>query len=147
MLISVLILRINPWWLKTGHLVTIVIIVAPETDELFTHVGDFEIVDMLIVNGSHEIPVVTPAVFTLGAAYPNPFNPSTSIALDVADEGYVSVQIYNIMGQIAATLTDGYMQPGKYTFTWDASDQVSGMYLVKAETGGFITTQKLLLIK
>jgi hypothetical protein len=132
---------------RTSGNQTHLIIVVPETDELFTYVGDFTIIDMMVVNGSDEITVVTPAVFTLGAAYPNPFNPSTSIMLEVADAGYVKIQVFNIMGQIASTLSEGYMYPGNYTLTWDASDQVTGMYLVRAETAGYVSTQKLLLIK
>ena len=86
-------------------------------------------------------------VFTLGDAYPNPFNPSTSISLDVSDAGNVNVSIYNLMGQMVSTLTEGYMNAGTYTLSWNASDQVSGMYLVRAETSGFVSTQKMLLIK
>jgi flagellar hook assembly protein FlgD len=101
----------------------------------------------MVVNGVDEIDVVTPAVFTLGNAYPNPFNPSTSISLDISDAGNVNVAVYNLMGQVVSTLTDGYMNAGIYTLTWDASDQVSGMYLVRAETAEQMSTQKLLLIK
>ena len=85
--------------------------------------------------------------FALSSAYPNPFNPTTSITLEVSDAGYVSVQVFNIMGQVAATLIEGYMNSGNYTLTWDASQQVSGMYLVKAQNAGEVITQKLLLIK
>jgi len=126
---------------------TTLIVVVPEGEELFTYSGEFEIADIMVVNGSDEIDVVTPAVFTLGAAYPNPFNPSTSIALDVSDAGNVNVAIYNLMGQTVSTLAEGFMNAGSYTLTWDASNQVSGMYLVRAETAGFVSTQKLLLIK
>ena len=126
---------------------TTLIIVVPESEELFTYSGEFEIVDIMVVNGVDEIDVITPAVFTLGDAYPNPFNPSTSITLDVSDAGYVNVSVYNLMGQMVSTLTEGYMNAGNYTFTWDASDQVSGMYLVRAKTEGAVSTQKLLLIK
>jgi hypothetical protein len=132
---------------KTSGNHTTVVVVVPGSEELFTYVGEFEIVDIMVVNGSDEIDVITPAVFTLGAAYPNPFNPSTSIALEVADAGNVNVAVYNLMGQAVATLSEGYMNAGSYTLTWDASDQVSGMYLVRAETAGFVSTQKLLLIK
>ena len=130
----------------SGNLSTVVVVV-PGGEELFTYSGDFEIVDIMVVNGSKEIDVVTPAVFTLGAAYPNPFNPSTSIALEVSDAGNVNVAVYNLMGQEISNLAEGYMNAGSYTLTWDASDQVSGMYLVRAETAGFVSTQKLLLIK
>ena len=126
---------------------TTVVVVVPGSEELFTYAGEFEIVDIMVVNGSDEIDVITPAVFTLGAAYPNPFNPSTSIALEVADAGNVNVAVYNLMGQMVSTLSEGYMNAGSYTLTWEASDQVSGMYLVRAETAGFVSTQKLLLIK
>ena len=126
---------------------TIVVVVVPENEELFNYAGEFEIVDIMVVNGSDKIHVVTPAVFTLGAAYPNPFNPTTSISLDVADEGNVNVSIYNLMGQVVSTLTEGYMNKGTYMLTWDASKQMSGMYLVRAETAGMVSTQKLMLIK
>ena len=69
------------------------------------------------------------------------------ITLDVSDAGHVNVSVYNLMGQAVATLTEGYLNAGSYTMTWDASQQVSGMYLVRAETAGFVSTQKLLLIK
>ncbi|HIF28097.1 MAG TPA: T9SS type A sorting domain-containing protein, partial [Candidatus Marinimicrobia bacterium] len=132
---------------KTSGNHTTVVVVVPGGEELFTYAGEFEIVDIMVVNGSDEIDVVTPAVFTLGAAYPNPFNPSTSITLDVSDAGNVNVAVYNLMGQAVSTLAEGYMNAGSYTLTWDASNQVSGMYLVRAETAGFVSTQKLLLIK
>ncbi len=106
---------------------TTLVIVVPEGEELFTYRGEFEIADIMVVNGSDEIDVVTPAVFTLVAVYPNPFNPSTSITLDVSDAGNVNVAVYNLMGQAVATLSEGYMNAGNYTLTWDASNQVSGM--------------------
>jgi hypothetical protein len=108
---------------RTSGNKTMVVIVVPESEELFTYTGDFEIVDIMVVNGSDEIHVVTPTVFTLGAAYPNPFNPTTSITLDIADAGNVNVAVYNLRGQIVSTLTEGYMNEGTYTFTWNASDR------------------------
>ena len=132
---------------KTSGNHTTVVVVVPEGEELFTYAGEFEIMDIMVVNGSDEIDVITPAVFTLGAAYPNPFNPTTSITLNVSDAGNVNVSVFNLMGQVVSTLTGGYMNAGSYTLTWDASDQVSGMYLVRAETAGQMSTQKLLLIK
>ena len=126
---------------------TTVVIVVPGDEELFTYSGKFEIVDIMVVNGSDEIDVVKPAVFNLGAAYPNPFNPTTNISLDISDAGNVNVSVYNLMGQMVSTLSEGYMNAGNYTLNWNASDQVSGMYLVRAETAGHVSTQKLLLIK
>jgi hypothetical protein len=132
---------------RTSGNQTRLVIVVPESEELFTHSGDFEIMNYMVVNGSDEIPVVTPAVFVLGAAYPNPFNPTTNITLEVVDAGHVAIQVYNLMGQVSATLSEGYMHPGNYVLTWDASEEVSGMYLVRAVTSGHVSTQKLLLVK
>ncbi|MDP6586568.1 MAG: T9SS type A sorting domain-containing protein, partial [Anaerolineales bacterium] len=126
---------------------TKLVIVAPESEDLFTFTGDFEIVDMIVANSSDRINVGTPAEFSLSSAYPNPFNPTTSMTLAVPQAGNVSVQVYNIMGQVVATLASGHMDAKTYTLTWDASNVSSGMYFVKAEAAGSVMTQKLVLMK
>jgi len=126
---------------------TKLVIVAPGSEELFTFAGDFEIVDMIVANSESRVNVGAPTAFSLSEAYPNPFNPTTSMTLAVPQAGNVSVQVYNIMGQVVATLASGYMDASTYTLTWDASDASSGMYFVKAEAAGSVTTQKLVLMK
>jgi len=126
---------------------TILVIVVPEGEELFTHTGDFEIVDVIVANSEARVNVGMPTAFSLSEAYPNPFNPTTSMTLAVAEAGNVSVQVYNIMGQVVATLASGHMDASTYTLTWDASNVSSGMYFVKAEAAGSVTTQKLVLMK
>jgi hypothetical protein len=59
----------------------------------------------------------------------------------------MEVEVYNLLGQVVATLANGYMDMGTYTLTWDASDAASSMYFVKAQADGFTKTQKLMLIK
>jgi hypothetical protein len=132
---------------KTTDNETILVIVVPEGEVLFTHSGDFEITDMIVANSESRIDVGVPTEFSLSTAYPNPFNPTTSMMLSVPEAGMVSVQVYNLMGQVVATLASGYMDASVYTLTWDASDVSSGMYLVKAEAAGTVTTQKLMLMK
>ena len=126
---------------------TILVIVAPEGEELFTYSGDFEIVDMIVANSQDRVNVGAPTEFALSTAYPNPFNPTTSLELSVPANGQVTVQVYNLMGQVVATLANGYMDASIYTLTWDASDVSSGMYIVKAEAAGIVTSQKLMFIK
>jgi hypothetical protein len=126
---------------------TILVIVAPEGEELFTYTGDFEIVDMIVANSQDRINVGAPTEFSLSTAYPNPFNPTTSLELSVPMNGQVTVQVYNLMGQVVATLANGHMDASTYTLTWDASDVSSGMYIVKAEAAGTVSTQKLMLMK
>ena len=132
---------------KTVGNKTTLVIVAPESEELFTFDGNFEIVDMIIANGSDRINVSNPTAFSLSEAYPNPFNPTTSMNLSVPASGQVSVQVYNLMGQVVATLASGYMEASTYTLTWDASNVSSGVYFVQAETAGSVTTQKIMLMK
>jgi hypothetical protein len=126
---------------------TILVLVQPSEGELFTSTGDFEIVDMIIANSHDKVSTMVVREFYLSSAYPNPFNPTTSMTLAVPVAGNVSVQVYNIMGQVVATLISGHMDASTYTLTWDASSLSSGMYFVKAEAVGSVTTQKLVLMK
>ena len=128
---------------------TRLIIVSPETDELFTYTGDFEIVEVIVANSYAEVSVDLPLAvsFSLSDAYPNPFNPTTTMKLTMPVAGDMQVEVYNLMGQVVETLASGYMNANTYTLTWDATDVVSGMYFVKAQADGFTATQKLMLIK
>ena len=87
--------------------------------------------------------------FEVKVVGPNPFNPSTSLNVIVDQAGYVSVKVYNLIGQQVATLADGYMEANDagYTLNWNASQMASGVYLVRAESAGQVSTQKLMLLK
>ena len=126
---------------------TRLLVIAPETDELFTYSGDFKITEIIVANSQDEIPISLPTSYQLSVAYPNPFNPVTTMALTIPEAGNVSVQVYNLAGQAIATLASGYMDANTYTLTWDASDVSSGIYFIKAQADGFTATQKLMLVK
>jgi hypothetical protein len=130
---------------------TKVVVVNNETTELFSSTGDFEIVDVIAATtGGTALSVdvvALPIVFGLNDAYPNPFNPTTSFELSMPQDGFVSVKVYNLMGQVVATLHEGNLTANSYSFTWDAADVASGMYLLKAETAGSIDVQKIMLMK
>ena len=133
----------------TGN-TTKVIVVGPETENLFSSTGDYTIIDVIAgTNGgealSANITLVTE--FGLSSAYPNPFNPTTSVKLGIPADGFVSVKIYNIMGQVVTTLHEGDLTANSYTFTWDAGNVASGMYFLKAETAGNVDVQKIMLMK
>ena len=119
--------------------------------ELFTTTGEFEIMDMTVGTLLGELFNVTvnliPDNFNLSEAYPNPFNPTTSVELAMPQDGFVSVKIYNLMGQVVATLHEGNLTANSYSFTWDAADVSSGMYFLKAETTGNVDIQKIMLMK
>jgi len=88
-----------------------------------------------------------PDAFALGSAYPNPFNPTTQLNLGLSESGYVTMKVYNVMGQMVDVLVDGNMDAGLYPIVWNASDLSSGVYFVKVEAGQNIATQKIMLVK
>jgi hypothetical protein len=126
---------------------TTLVVVIPGNEEIFSYKGDFEITDMIIANSNSEVTVNMPTDFGLGVAYPNPFNPSTSISLHVPMEIDVNVKVYDLSGRLVSTLLSGVQASGDYHLTWNASEQASGMYLVRAETAEAISVQKILLLK
>ena len=132
---------------RTSGNTTTLIVVAPNSDEIFTASGDFTVEETLVASGNGYVPLSTPASFTLSAAYPNPFNPSTSLDMTMPSEGYVSIQAYNLVGQVVGTIAEGNMSAGTHSFAWDASDLSSGVYLIKAEYAGNVETQKVMLLK
>ena len=133
---------------KTDGTTTTLIVVAPETDHIFKTSDNFEVDEALVVNSNKFIDVVkyTPE-FKLSAAYPNPFNPTTTIDFSVAKAGYASVTVYNLMGQVVGVLMDGIVDADTYNLTWNAQHLSSGVYMIKAESNGQVATQKIMLLK
>ena len=102
--------------------------------------------DMVLVVGDINA-FFAPEEFGLSTAYPNPFNPTTSLDLSLNNSGHVSVKVYNVLGQMTATLVNEYMNAGYHTITWNASNMASGMYFVKVEAGSNVAVQKMMLMK
>ena len=92
-----------------------------------------------------------PNTFALHPAYPNPFNPVTTISFSIPNIGETnsnaSLAVYDLSGSVVETLLDGKIQPGIHTVKWDAGDFPSGVYFVKLETDNHFKTNKVLLIK
>jgi len=92
-----------------------------------------------------------PKNFSLSQNYPNPFNPVTEIkyALPAISGQQIAVrlEVYNILGEKVATLVDEKQPSGYKAVTWDAKDVVSGVYFYRLQTGGFVETRKMVLIR
>ena len=132
---------------RTNNNSTTLIVVNPG-NELFYASGEFEIIETIAANGNNFIDtVMIPSLITLGDAYPNPFNPSTTFELQVAVAGHVSLNVYNLKGNIVGSLINDTVDPGNYNITWDASNLSSGVYLLRAQTANSIATQKVTLVK
>jgi len=91
--------------------------------------------------------IVVPSSSTLYPAYPNPFNPSTNIKYSLHNAAETHISVYNTMGQLVATLVDGYRYAGNHQITFNGSDLSSGIYFIKMSTGEFAQTRKLILMK
>jgi hypothetical protein len=88
-----------------------------------------------------------PESFNLSAAYPNPFNPTTTLSFAIPIESEVSLSVYNLQGREVSTLIDANMDAGYHSVVWDANSYASGVYFVKMMAGEFVNTQKLMLVK
>ena len=133
---------------KTTGTTTKVIVVAPETDQIFLTEDNFEVDEVLAVNSNEFIDVVKHvSEFNLSSAYPNPLNPTTSIDFSISEAGYASVRVFNLMGQVVGILMDGMVEADTYNLTWDAQHLSSGVYMIKAENNGQVATQKIMLLK
>jgi len=99
-----------------------------------------------------ELGGATPDVAELGDAYPNPFNPETTIRFNLPWEAPVKVDVFNEQGQLVTTLIDDQMGPGNFTVTWDGRDAngsqvASGMYIYKIKSGDLNMSKKVTFLK
>ncbi|MBP1682890.1 MAG: 5'-Nucleotidase domain protein, partial [Ignavibacteriaceae bacterium] len=89
----------------------------------------------------------TPENYSLDQNYPNPFNPSTTIKFRIPESSFVSLRVYNVLGKEVATLVSEEMNAGSYEVNFQASNLSSGVYFYKLETGNFVKTNKMILMK
>ncbi len=85
--------------------------------------------------------------YKLYEAYPNPFNPGTTISYELGETGRVTLKVYDILGREVQTLVDEIKNAGKYEAAFNACNLPSGMYFCTIETGSYLETKKMLLIK
>jgi hypothetical protein len=88
-----------------------------------------------------------PTSYSLSQAYPNPFNPSTKIKFALPASGEVRLSVINQLGQNVKTLVQGSMPAGYHEVTFDAAGLPSGVYFYRIESGTFVDTKKMVLLK
>ena len=88
-----------------------------------------------------------PIHYSLNSAYPNPFNPATTISFSIPEFGLTTITAYDITGRQLETLTNEVLTMGNYSINWNASSYPSGVYLIRMESGEFTQTQKMVLVK
>lgn len=104
------------------------------------------------VVGTRQISYTTmsPAAITeffLYSNYPNPFNPATTIAFDVAEAGRARLEVFDVTGRAVAVLTDGYRAVGHHSVSFDAASLPSGVYLYRLTTNSYSSMKKMILLK
>ncbi len=94
-----------------------------------------------------EIKKEIPSSFELKQNYPNPFNPTTTIEFDIPTSSFVSLKVFNLIGQEVATLVNNELSQGNHKVEWKPDNLSSGLYFYKLETKGYVETKKLILLK
>ena len=146
------------------------IILSPNELEIISFVGNVSVTDtgnpitisvtpinhpekqkVIVVNG-YTSPLSNEAELTLNRfelmpAFPNPFNPNTTIQYNVKNSESISLQVIDVSGRVVETLLDDIIEPGNHEITWNGRNQPSGIYFVKLMSGERSQTQKLILLK
>ena len=122
-----------------------------EDKTLFEYDGDIVIESIIATdwygNNIDVSSVLMPKEFYLQSAYPNPFNPITNLKFGLPFDSKVSIQIYNIQGQVVSTLLNDNIKAGYHSVMWNADEFSSGIYFVQMIAGDYIHNQKIMLVK
>ena len=103
--------------------------------------GSFEYSNVVNVD------LTAPTVFSLEQNYPNPFNPSTVINYNIPQNSFVTLKVYDVIGNEVATLVNQTQSAGKYEVRFDASNLSNGVYMYSIKTDNFTSTKKMILMK
>ena len=95
---------------------------------------------------------ILPDKISLNQNFPNPFNPTTTISVELDKGTYGSLVIYNVNGQEVKTLHNGFISPGLTSFHWGGNDQAGlsmsgGTYIYRLVIDGYTQSQKMVLLK
>jgi hypothetical protein len=88
-----------------------------------------------------------PQTFSLNQNYPNPFNPSTKIQFSIPYSSFITLEVFNTIGEKVGTLISNELNAGTYSYDWNAKNLSSGIYFYKLQAGSFVQTKKMILMK
>ncbi|MDG5766186.1 CotH kinase family protein [Balneolales bacterium ANBcel1] len=117
-------------WVINGEL-------SPVTDTLITLLPEEDLhIEALFSEPTSADPGPQPNQIALHQNYPNPFNPSTTISYELSESSEVQLEVYDILGQRVALLTDEIRSAGTHSVNWDASGLASGVYIMQLTVSG-----------
>ncbi len=99
------------------------------------------------VSVESDITGIIPEILMLEQNYPNPFNPSTTIEFSIPEPGWVTLKVFDLLGNEVTTLVSEELTTGSYKYNWNASDLASGAYFYQLKLGSFNKIKKLLLLR
>lgn len=134
--------RIQAYYQNTGN--PDVVSYSPEAyfDEGTCNVGPYKTSPGEDI-AEHEVPRTT----SLSTAYPNPFNPETTIRYSLALDGQARIAVYDVLGREVAVLGDGFQKAGEHEVVFDASHLPSGLYIYRLETADKQLSGRVMLAK
>jgi len=133
-------------YIQTGQIPTFKLLKDGKLINLEGDIPVFENNQLYMVPSLSEA-IALPETFSLDRAYPNPFNPVTTLRFAIPVDSDVTLSIYNLQGREVSTLISGNMDAGYHTAKWNADAHASGVYFVKMIVGDYVNTQKLMLVK
>lgn len=110
-----------------------------------TNGGIFRSTDSIVTSSPEDI--FQPNTFSLSQNYPNPFNPSTDINYQLAISNFVSLKVYNLLGQEVRTPVNEKMEAGEHRVTFNAEGLPSGVYIYRIQAGEYSASRKMVIIK
>jgi hypothetical protein len=108
---------------------------------------DAQIIYNYITGVDDEQKIESPGSFQLYQNYPNPFNPTTKIIYSIQQNSFVSLKVFDVLGNEVATLVDEVKPSGEYQVEFDGSELTSGIYLFRLQADEFAQTKKMILLK
>jgi len=91
--------------------------------------------------------MVIPNEFVMNQNYPNPFNPTTRITYQIPELSFVTLKVFDVLGNEIKTLVNEEKPVGYYEIKFDASSLASGIYIYQLHAGSFIETKKMILLR
>jgi hypothetical protein len=105
------------------------------------------ILDTALVGVEDENGKIVPEGFSLDQNYPNPFNPTTKIKFSIPELAFVTLKVFDVVGNEIETLVDQEKPAGSYEVQFSAIDLPSGIYFYQLRAGNFVETKKMILMK
>ncbi len=137
------------YWLHTGRYPDLILAEDsfPFEKQGWVEGGQYQNWDITGWDEGDALAAGVPLEYALRPAYPNPFNPQTSLTFSLPEAGKVSLVVYDLQGREVARLVEGWVEAGVHQSVFDASNLSSGVYFARMHAADFTQIQKLLLLK